>query len=263
MRLCQPGSSQKSFRCFLRLPDFRAEQAVLLQAGLVLNDDHGDAHAFEGADRVDEMFREATRVAVEDDRLRGDLDDVVDGAEARGHVDKLDIGLALRRAVAERAHPHPVELLRAAVLVHAGLFHDEARDVAVGFHNGYETLHLKKLFEAGMPHVRERKLGFRAVAEVFVFLIVCIGEFDEPAAVGGQNGNDLVPDGFLESSPPFVAVNYEIRFELFKVLPVGKSLLFHDLGIPRRCSRTSPCVPRRERAGNACSLRPPRRRGRR
>ena len=225
----RPDLRREVFDAVLRLLDFGAEQAVLFQPGLILDDDHGNAHAFERAHRVDEMFRETACVAVEDDRLRGDFHDVIDRAEARGHVDELNVGLSLGRAVAKRTHPHPVELLRAAVLVHAGLFHDETGNAAVSFHDGHEALHLKQFLEAGTSDVRERKLGLCPVVEVLVFLVVRIRIFDKLAAICGQDGNDLVPDRLLKAGHPVVAVNDEIRLELFKVFLVGKRLLFHDL----------------------------------
>ena len=61
----------------LGLLDLGAEEGVLLQTRLVLDDDGGDAHTLKGADVVHEVLGQPTRVTIEDDWLGGDLHDVV------------------------------------------------------------------------------------------------------------------------------------------------------------------------------------------
>ena len=78
-----------------------AEERVLLEADLVLDDHGGDAYALERAHVVHEPLGAASRVSVEDDRLGGDLHDLLDGVEAAREVDELDVGLALERGVAQ------------------------------------------------------------------------------------------------------------------------------------------------------------------
>ena len=137
----------------LRLVHLGAEQAVFLQAGLILDNGHRNSHPLERADGVDKMLGEPARVAVKDDGLGGDLADVVDRAEARGHVDQLDVGLALGGGVAQRADPHRVELPHAAVFRDLGVHYDQARQAAVGFQRGDGTLDGKQLFQPRAAHV--------------------------------------------------------------------------------------------------------------
>ena len=78
----------------LRLRDLRAKEGVALCARLVLDDDGGDADTLEGADVVGKVLCRSARVHVEDDGLRRDVHDLVDGLDAVGEVDELDVGLA-------------------------------------------------------------------------------------------------------------------------------------------------------------------------
>lgn len=119
------------------------EEGVLLEAGLVLDDDSGDPKALESTDHVGKVVGEAAGVAVEDDGLGGDFKDVVDGVESGGEVDAFDVGLAFGGGVGQRREPHGVELNLAVVAGDGAVFDDEATESAVGLEDANEGLGVK------------------------------------------------------------------------------------------------------------------------
>ena len=157
------------FDAVLRLLHFRAEEGVLLQPRLVLNDHHGHAHPLQGADRVDKMFRQSAGIPVKDDGLGGHLHDIVDGPEAAGHVHQLDIRLALGGGVAEGREPHGVELPGASVLMHNSVLHDQAGQPVVGFHHRDQALHAQQALQPAPAQIRHGQIRPLPVLNLLVF----------------------------------------------------------------------------------------------
>ena len=153
------------------------------------------------------MLGQAAGVAVEDDGLGGDFHDVIDGAEAAGHVDELNVGLALGGGVTQGGDPHGVELVGLAVLQHGGLLGDQAGDAAVGLDGGDQALHADDLLQAAAAEVGHGQLGAAALIQLLKTLVLGVGELDELAAVLCQQAHDLVTDGLLEAVLPVVAVD--------------------------------------------------------
>ena len=71
------------------------KKRILLKPNFVLNDDRRNTKTFERADEKGKMLRKSAGVTVVDDRLSGDFQNVIDRAEARGHVHAFVVGLAL------------------------------------------------------------------------------------------------------------------------------------------------------------------------
>ena len=80
---------------------------------------------------------------VQDDRLGGNLHDIVNGTHAAGHVHQLDVRLALGGGVAQGGHPHAVELPGLALLIDHGFFRNQPGDARVRLDDGQKGLHLQ------------------------------------------------------------------------------------------------------------------------
>ena len=166
----------------LLLLDLRAEERVLLEADLVLQDHGGDAHALQGVNVVDEVLDEAARIGVEDDWLRRHVHDVVDRADARRHVDELDVGLALRRRVAEARYPKRVELVEAALVLDDGLLRQKPREPVVhldGLDDGHD---LQQAAQAAAAKLRHDEPFLHALVDLLDGRVPRIGHLDELAA---------------------------------------------------------------------------------
>ena len=114
-----PGANHKVF-CFLGfftgfdllaevlnrillLLDLCAEQGVFLQSDLVFYDDHRNPHTLKRTDGIDKMLGLSAGVAVEYYGFGGHLHYIIDGTEAAGHVNNLNIRFPFGRGVAKRA----------------------------------------------------------------------------------------------------------------------------------------------------------------
>ena len=176
------------------------------------------------------MLGESARVAVENDRLRGDFHNVVDGSESRGHVDEFDVRLSLRCRIAERGHPHRVELVRGAVLVDRRFFGDKAGDAAVRLDNGHDVLEADQPLKAPSSDIGHADGAAALFLKLQVFALVGVRVFDQPPAVGGKYLDDLVADRFLEARYPVVAVDHEVGLVELQVVLVAEFGLRDDAG---------------------------------
>lgn len=87
--------------------------------------------------------------------LRGHFRHVINGTETGSHVHQLDIRLALRRGIAQRADPHGVELVQLTIMLHDGLLCDQSGQAAVNlqcFDNGTDLNELAQALSAVFRH---------------------------------------------------------------------------------------------------------------
>ena len=206
-----------------------AEEGVLLEAHLVLDDDCGDAETLEGADGEDEVLDLSAGIAVVDDGLGGDLEGVVEVVEARGEVDGLDVGFTLGGGVGERGGPHAVELAGGVALLNLGVLDDEAREAAVALHDADDGL-------SGDEAAQALHAGFRRGAEGLDFGgetrrgdALGVGDFNHLAAELLHGGEDLVADVLVGAFQPVVAVDDIVGLVLQEVGDIAPFVLGDDL----------------------------------
>ena len=216
----------------LGLDNLRAEKGILLQAGLVLNNHHGNAHALQGTDGIDKVLRQSAGIPVKDDGFGGHFHDIVYGPEPARHVHQLNIRLALGCGIAQGRKPHGVELSGTAVFMYHGVFHDQAGQAVMGFHDRHQALGVQHLPQPAPADVRHGQLRPFPALKLLILLILAVGELRQLSAVGFQNGNHFVPDGLLESSAPVVPVHHDIRTVFLQILPVAERPLLHHPGHP-------------------------------
>ena len=231
--LARPDLFAEVLNAVLGLDDLRAEEGILLQAGLVLNDHHGHAHPLQGADCIDKMLRQPAGVSVEDNGFGGHFHDIVDRPEPAGHIHQFNIRLSLGGGIAQGGDPHGVKLPGTAIFMHHGVFHDQAGQAVMGFHNRHQALGVHHLPQPAPADVRHRQFRPFPALEFFILLVPAVGKLRQPSAVGGQNGNHFVPDGLLEAGTPVIPVHHNVRAVFFQVLPVAERPLFHHPGNPR------------------------------
>ena len=75
------------------------EERVLLEPDFVLDDDGGNAEPLQRTDEEHEVLGETAGVAIVNDGLGGNFQNVVDRAQARGDVHRFVVRLALERRV--------------------------------------------------------------------------------------------------------------------------------------------------------------------
>ena len=167
----------------LGLNDLCAEQRVLFKSGFVLDDNRRNAHALQSPYVVHKVLGKSARVAVKDDRLGRYLHNVVYGTQARGHVYKLDVGLASVGAVAEGRNPHRVKLVELAVLFNNGFLGDKSGKTAVSLDRLNDGAHPNKVAQPSSSVFGHRQLFFKALIDFFNVLIVGVGNLNKLAAV--------------------------------------------------------------------------------
>ena len=206
-----------------------AEEGVLLEAHLVLDDDGGDAETLEGADGEDEMLDLSAGVAVVDDGLGGDLEGVVEVVEAGGEVDSLDVGLTLGGGVGERGGPHAVELAGSVALLELGVLDDEAREAAVALHDADDGL-------GGDEAAQALHTGLRRGAERLDFGsetrggdALGVGNLDYLATELLHGLEDLVAEVLVGTFQPVVAVDDVVGLVLQQVGDIAPFVLRDDL----------------------------------
>ena len=213
----------------LGLGHLRTEEGILLQAGFILDDHHGDAHALQGPDRIHKMLRQSAGVPVEDDGLGGHLADFVHRAEAGGHVHQLDIRLAPGGGIAEGGDPHGVKLADAAVFRDLRVLDDQAGEAAVGLHGGDGALHGQQLFQPAPAQIRRGQLQPGALLQIRVGFLPGIGELHELSTVAFQNLLHLPADRGLHPGDPVVPVDHIVRAVALQILPIAEGPLLHHL----------------------------------
>ena len=100
-RLARCDFCREIFNRVLCLRNLCPKEGVALCPCLVLDDDGGDADALNGAHVVGKMLCRTARVHIEDDGLCRHIHHLVDGLDAIGKVNQLNIGLTARSRVTE------------------------------------------------------------------------------------------------------------------------------------------------------------------
>ena len=213
----------------LRLRDLRAEERVALCARLVLDDDGGDADALEGADVVGKMLRGSARVHVENDGFRRDIHDLVDGLDAVGEVDELDVRLAARGRVAQTRDPHGVELVKPAVVLDDGFLCDESGQTVVHLDRLDDGDDLEKAAESAAARLRHGELLAHAPVDVADLCAFGIGRLNELAAAACECGKNVLADGGLRALRPVAPVHDVVGAEAVDDLIVHDVFLHDDL----------------------------------
>ena len=127
---CELGAEDRRVLELWRDP---GPEAVALRRPLVLDDDGGRAHRLEPAAQVLEVDGVSAGVAVDDQRLVGDVEDLLDRREAARHPDDLGVGQSLGGGAGQARRPEPVEGERvAARALDPRRVGDDRREAVVG-----------------------------------------------------------------------------------------------------------------------------------
>ena len=142
----------------LRLLDFRSEERVLLQTGLVLDNHHRYAETLQRTHRVNKVFFNSSGVSVKDNGFRRDLRNILNRTEAGTHIHKFDIRLSFRRGIAKRTDPHRIKLMGGSLLIDLRILNDETRQTVMRLHRVHEAFQLQFSPKPSSSKVRHRKV---------------------------------------------------------------------------------------------------------
>ena len=204
-----------------------SEEGIFLKSGLVLNNDGGNTHFFQCSHCVYEMLRQSAGISVKNNGLRGHFRHVINGTETGSHVHQLDIRLALRRGIAQRADPHGVELVQLAVMLHDGLLCDQPRQSAVYFQRLDNGTDLNELAQALSAVFRHGQLFLDPRINSFYFFIICIRDIYDLTAVCLQQSFHVVTDSLQSSLLPVIPMDHVVRAQFFNDLIIHYIIL-HD-----------------------------------
>ena len=174
------------------------------------------------------MFRETTSVGVVEHGLGGALKHLLDGVEAVGDIDRLDVGLAARKGVCERARPHPVEgagWTEFGLLL--GVLDDEPGEAVVRLQEAQEGLGGKKAPEHVAPTVGRDAEFAETLVERGGADALGVLRLDELATPFGDDVDDVLARLLLNALAPVTAVDDEVGLEGAEVGLVVKRRLRH------------------------------------
>ena len=194
----------------LRLFDLSAKQGILLKAGLILNDDSGNAHALQRTHVVDKVFRQAAGISVKNDGFGGDFHNVINGTQTGGHIHKLNVGLTALGAVAKRADPHAVKLIKATIVIHNGLLGNKAGKPIMSLNDLNRRRDGKQLPQATAAIFRHGQFLAKLLVNFARLLASGIWHLYERSAVCGEKPLNVVTDGAFGTVLPVVAMYYVI-----------------------------------------------------
>ena len=217
------------FDGILYLCDVGAEQRVLFQPFLILDDHSRNAKPLKGADHEHKVLGNPSGIAVIDDGLGGGLENVVGGVHPRSDVHVFDVGLGLDGRFREAAHPDAVEFPDLVVDIDANGFGNQPSQAAMGLDDAYQRSGVQQSLQHAQADLRGS------------------AHFPNGPVERGRTGaghplqSDKLPAPLLEriddaltglaqyAAVPVVAVEHEVRLDLQQVRHMVERVLSHYL----------------------------------
>ena len=214
----------------LRSLSFADQVAEVAGFSLFADCDRRNAEAFKRADEERELFRRAAGIAVVDNRLGGDFENVVQRTETRGHVHAFGVGLALQHGIRVGAEPHTVEFVGAVVLLDGGLLNDESGKAAVRVHHADERLCVQEAAQTGAADVGSGAYFLDCLVELSRRNARCVFGLHQFAAPLRESVDNALAGFRLHALAPIGTMHDVVRLELQKIGNVIELFLWNDLG---------------------------------
>ena len=175
------------------------------------------------------MLLQAAGITVKDNRLGGNLHNVIDGLKTGRHIHQLNIRLSLCCGIAQGGYPHSIKLMHSALFAYSHLLSQQPGQATVGFNSSHQPLDIQQLFQPRTPAISHTQLGLGSALDFLILPIPGIRKLHQPSAIGCQHRNHLIPDRLLQSVLPIISMHNHIRPVAFQIVPVAQGLLLHHL----------------------------------
>ena len=206
----------KFFNRRLGLLNLSTEERILLKSLLILDDYCRNAHSFQTSHSIHKMLCQSAGITVKNDRFCSNFHNIVNGAEAAGHIHQFNVWFTFCRAVTQGTDPHSVKLIQLSVFpINNRFLYNQSRQSGVSLHCLHNRSHLNQLTKSLSPVFRHGELFLQLLIYLFNALTICIGHIDDLAAIGIQQMFDMIPNSLLCTYFPIVPMYHIVRMKLF------------------------------------------------